>query len=233
MPDRNRIVLPGPSLRSVKTAKGEVLFVPEEWELLPPGDAGLTRRVKAATVTWTVQEKRGRKMWSRGLWAARAIIEAKRAELESERGTEKYARRRAGEVRRREDKQEDYVRSFAEAVKGFLAFAPVHGNLAQRVAEAVTRHATPVGSGTVARTQRIPLAKRAEAAVLAWMRHQATNYEELAIPRIKGKRREVRRELAQESRQLLDRYRRGQEIPTPCPLEKALQRSVSQSSQSA
>jgi hypothetical protein len=51
----------------------------------------------------------------------------------------------------------------------------------------VTDHATPVGSGTVARTKRIPVEQRAEAAVIAWMRHQTTGYDGMVIPRIKGK----------------------------------------------
>jgi hypothetical protein len=74
----------------------------------------------------------------------------------------------------------------------------------------------------VARTQRIPVEKRAEAAVIAWMRHQTTAYDSMVIPRIKGKRREVRRMLAQRSKELLARYRRGEPASDHCPLLKAL-----------
>jgi tryptophan-rich sensory protein len=49
------------------------------------------------------------------------------------------------------------------------------------LADAVTQHATPVGSGTVARTECIPTHERAEAAVIAWMRHHTTAYDEMAI----------------------------------------------------
>jgi hypothetical protein len=65
----------------------------------------------------------------------------------------------------------------------------------------VTDHATPVGSGTVARTKRILVEKRAEAAVIAWIRQQTTGYDGMAIPRVKGKRREVRRMLARRSQE--------------------------------
>jgi len=83
----------------------------------------------------------------------------------------------------------------------------------------VTVHATPVGSGTVARTERIPVAERAESAVIAWMRHQTTAYDRMAIPRVKGMRREVRRELAMISRALLDAHRRdAPHAPAACPL---------------
>jgi hypothetical protein len=74
----------------------------------------------------------------------------------------------------------------------------------------------------VARTKRIPVEKRAEAAVIAWMRHQTTGYDGMVIPRVKGKRREVRRMLARRSQELLARYRRGETVPEACPLQKAL-----------
>jgi hypothetical protein len=87
----------------------------------------------------------------------------------------------------------------------------------------VTEHATPVGSGTVARTERIPLERRAEAAVIAWMRHQTTAYDSMKIARVRGERREVRRELATISRAVLDLHRR--DVPhaaSACPLCHAL-----------
>ena len=90
----------------------------------------------------------------------------------------------------------------------------------------MTDHATPVGSGTVARTKRIPVEQRAEAAVIAWLRHQTTGYDSMKIARIKGKRREVRRMLAQRSKELLGRYRRGESVGEDCPLKKALEESL-------
>ena len=95
--------------------------------------------------------------------------------------------------------------------------------LAEMPTEAMTDHATPVGSRTVARTRRIPVEQRAEAAVIAWMRHQTTGYDGMVIPRIKGKRREVRRVLARRSHELLDGYRCGEPVPEGCPLERALE----------
>jgi hypothetical protein len=74
----------------------------------------------------------------------------------------------------------------------------------------------------VARTKRIPIERRAEAAVIAWMRHQTTGYDSMKIARVKGQRREVRRMLAQRSKELLGAYRRGDLITATCPLAKAL-----------
>lgn len=220
---------PGPGPRQVKTADGVVHTAPEGWELLPPGDAGVTRRVKAAGPTWVVSEKRGRKVFSRGIWAPAAHIERARAGLEAERSTPAYAAKRAADARRREREQAGYVDEFTIAVRTFLAFAPAHRELADRLARAVAEHATPVGSGTVARTERIPVAQRAESAVIAWLRHQTTAYDSMHIARIKGERREVRRKLAQESRKLLERYRRGEAVPAAeCPLTAALDDSASE-----
>lgn len=39
---------PGPTPNTVRTADGRILTAPEGWVLLPPGDAALTRRLKAA-----------------------------------------------------------------------------------------------------------------------------------------------------------------------------------------
>jgi hypothetical protein len=44
----------------------------------------------------------------------------------------------------------------------------------------------------------------------------------MVIPRIKGKRREVRRLLAARSKELLGRYRRGEPVPDECPFQKVL-----------
>ena len=222
MPTETRIVGPDPNDRAVRTAEGLVLSVPDGWELLLPGDAALTRRVKGGGPSWTVREKKGRRMFSRGVWAPAERITAVRADLEAERSTESYAKRRQADAKRREHKQTEYVEDFRAAVVTMLGFAPRYAELAQRLAEVVTTHATPVGSGTVARTQRIPIERRAESAVIAWLRHATTAYDDLKIPRVKGKRREVRRQLAQQSRKLLEGYRSGAAVDPTCPLQLAL-----------
>ncbi|MEZ6086515.1 MAG: DUF2293 domain-containing protein [Pirellulaceae bacterium] len=213
---------PGPTDRTVRAADGGIRTVPEHWQLLPPGDAALTRRVKAAGDHWIVQEKKGRKTFSRGLWAAADVIEKIRKDLLHERSQPAYAKKMESAAKRRDKLQEAYVGEFHDAIVTFLDFAPQHASLAQQLASAVAAHATPVGSGTVARTQRIPIDQRAQAAVIAWMRHQTTAYDSMIIPRVKGQRREVRRMLAARSKELLSRYRRGEPAPPGCPLVNAL-----------
>src|SRR3954463_13321331 len=100
---------PGPTPNTVRAADGTILTAPEGWALLPPGDAGLTRRVKAAGDHWVVQEKVGRRTFSRGVWAASATIDRIRGELEAERSTEGHARKREAAARRREEAQAEYV----------------------------------------------------------------------------------------------------------------------------
>ncbi len=219
--EKTRIVAPGPESNKVRTESGEILTVPATWKLLPPGDAGLTRRVKAAGPSWTVQERKGRKVFSKGVWAPAENIDAASNALEKERSTEAYAKRKLAAAVKRNNEQSEYVREFESAVLKFLRFHEKHQTLAQRLAKAVTEHATPVGSGTVARTERIPIERRAESAVIAWLRHQTTEYDDMKIQRVRGRRREVRRELAGESRELLQQYRLGKEIPQ-CALTSSL-----------
>lgn len=218
--------LPGLQPNTVRTQDGKVLTVPEGWVLLPPGDAALTRRVKAAVDHWVVAEKKGRKVFSKGIWAPGDAIVKIQADLELERADPAFARKKEADARRREKKQQEYVEDFHGAVAAFLDFHESYKLLEDQFARVVTLHATPVGSGTVARTQRIPVEERAEAAVIAWMRHQTTGYDNMVIPRIKGKRREVRRQLAKRSHELLSRYRRGESIPVDCPLATSLRQSA-------
>ena len=233
MPDQTRTVTPGSVEGRVRTDDGEELVVPEGWVLLPPGDAGWTRRVKAGGPTWTVKEKKGRRTFSRGVWAPKTRVEETKRALDAERSTEAYAKRRQRDQAKRQEKQAVYVEDFHGAVISFLGFHPSFQEDARKMATLVTAHATPVGSGTVARTERIPIEKRAESAVIAWLRHQTTAYDHMKIPRVKGKRREVRRMLAEESRKLLACYRRGDAVDVGnCVLQQALNASPMPDSES-
>ena len=84
----------------------EILALPrvpgcvDDKRLLPPGDAALTRRVKAAGPTWTVQEKKGRKTFSRGVWADASTIESIRSQLATERQELRQATSLASELNR-------------------------------------------------------------------------------------------------------------------------------------
>ena len=196
---------------------------------MPSGDPGLTRRLKStASDYWVVKRKIGRKEFGVGLCVPKGLAAAISEQLKAERETPEYQHKLETGRKRGEKKQEQYQEDFEAAVLGFLAFHPRWAELAKKFAKAVTAFTTPVGSGTVARTQRIPIEDRAKAAVIAWMRHNTTNYDERYIPRIAGKRREVRRDLAQDSIALLKSYRAGKDVPADCPLQKALNSSTCQ-----
>ena len=68
------------------------------------------------------------------MWAPAATIERIRAELEAERATEGYAKRKEADARRRDKAQAEYVEDFFGAVVTFLAFHPNHADLADRLA---------------------------------------------------------------------------------------------------
>jgi hypothetical protein len=219
------LLAPGPHPRSFRAPDGRLVSPPADWACLPPGDATLTRRVKAAGPSWTVQEKKGRKTFSHGVWAPKTTIDDVKAALLVERQDPAWQHKQVKNKERREQVQAVYAVSFEDSVRAFLAFHDRHHDVATALAARVAAHATPVGSGTVARTKRIPIEERAAAAVIAWLRHQTTGYDDMVIPRQKGARREVRRMLAERSRRLLERYRSGADIDDKCPLRRALQRT--------
>ncbi|MBQ7178746.1 MAG: DUF2293 domain-containing protein, partial [Victivallales bacterium] len=66
---------------------------------------------------------------------------------------------------------------FEKAVLEFLGFHKRYAELAVRLAKVITEFTTLVSSGTIARTQRIPIGQRARAAVIAWMRYNTTDYD--------------------------------------------------------
>jgi hypothetical protein len=216
-----QIVTPGKN-GQLLNEYGMPVVPPAGWSFLPAGDAGVTRKVTAQGKYWRVQYKKGRKTISKGVWAPAETIAQAQQTVAAVRKTDGYQRKRAAELKRREQKQEQYEGEFYGAVLAYLNFHPRYRELAGQMAKAVTEHAVPVGSGTVARTQMIPLEERASRAVIAWMRHQTTAYDNMQIARIKGERRAVRRELAQQSVQLLRAYRAGRAIPENCPLQQAV-----------
>ena len=201
---------------------GKSVTVPESWIYIPSGDPGLTRRLKNTTDCWQVVHKRKNRIEAVGLWCDAAIAEKVKADLDEERSNPFYLRKLEQARQARIAKQDAYVVEFRQAVVDYLAFAPEYEEMAWDLADAVTDQCIAVGSGTVARTERIPLAQRAEAAIIAWMRHQTTAYDHMVIARIKGERRAIRRQLAEKSRELLEVYRSGGEAPENCPLKAAL-----------
>ncbi len=225
MEPENKIVKPGLNGTFIGE-NGEQVSPPAGWAFLAAGDAGLTRKVTAQGIFWRVQAQMGRRTISKGIWAPGETIAVARQEVEAVRSTTAYQNKLASDRQRRGKKQAEYEKEFCLEVRTFLAFAPRHQELEEKMAEAVTVHAVPVGSGTVARTAMIPVEERAAKAVIAWMRHQTTAYEAMQIPRIKGKRREIRRMLADRSVELLKAYREGVETSTDCPLRQALEKST-------
>jgi len=201
---------------------GGILIPPSDWSFLPAGDAGITRKVTSKGAYWKVEVKKGRRTISLGIWASETTISQAKQEVQQIRLTDEYQKKQTYAADRRDKKQTEYEADFCFAVECFLDFHSNYKQLEKKLAKAVTVHAIPVGSGTVARTKLIPIEERAALAVIAWMRHQTTAYDNLKIARLKGERRAVRRSLSQQSVELLGSYREGQAIPENCPLQKAL-----------
>jgi hypothetical protein len=216
-----QIVSPGPN-GSLINEYGQPVKPPKDWAFLPAGDAGITRKVTAQGEYWRVQYKKGRRTISKGVWAPKTTIQHAQEAVVEVRATDEYKKKQDYALKRRTKKQAEYDTEFCKAVEDYLNFQERYKNLEQKMAKAVTEHAIPVGSGTVARTQMIPIEERASRAVIAWMRHKTTAYDNLKIANRKGERRAVRRTLAQQSVVLLSNYRKGSEIKEDCLLQKAI-----------
>lgn len=216
-----RILSPGKN-NTLTDENGKEVALPAGWDFLPSGDAAITRKVTAMGSYWRVQERKGRKVFSHGLWAPSENINIAKKQTTLQRQDPLYQRKLDQSRIRREKQQEIYSQEFKAEIRHFLNFHPKHKELEEKVAILITEHAIPVGSGTVARTKMIPIQQRASKAVIAWMRHQTTAYDNMIIARIKGERRRVRQKLAIDSLMLLENYRKGGEITPNCPILRAM-----------
>lgn len=205
---------------------GEKVLPPVGWSFLPAGDSGVTRKITSVGIYWRVQAKKGRRIYSKGIWAPMAAIEKAKHEIDVMRCSDSYQKTLKNAALRRETKQNEYEAEFRIAVEEFLDFHKLHKNAEKIIAKAVTAHTIPIGSGTVARTVMIPLEERVSRAVIAWMRHNTTAYDYLQIKRIKGERRKTRRLLAGQSIEILTKYRLGLPLDVNCPLQKVLNKIV-------
>lgn len=223
-----RLMKPGPN-GQVINEYGLAETPPTDWSFLKAGDAAVTRKVTAAGPIWRVQVQKGRRIQSLGIWAPKAHIDQAKNAVDQMRSAPDYAKKQKNAARSRAKKQTAYQEEFLQEIISYLGFHPKYATLQQKMASLVTEHAIPIGSGTVARTQMIPIEERAGKAVIAWMRHKTTNYDHLKIARIKGERRKVRKQLAQQSIKVLLPYRNGDSIPADCPLWAALSSELSAS----
>jgi hypothetical protein len=152
---------------------------PEGWELLPSGDAFVTRRVKAAGVYRTLWRPRDRKHGHRqllGILAPASVIA--QAQEQAAETADVRARRRVAGAAYRVRKEEAYRQELADAIVKFLDFAPAYAGLAPSIATGAAERAGEVGSGRVGRTRTLTLDERGALAARALIRHRYTDYEE-------------------------------------------------------
>ncbi|MCL4553069.1 MAG: DUF2293 domain-containing protein [Candidatus Marsarchaeota archaeon] len=154
---------------------GEV-SIPKNWELLKTGDAGLTRAVRKVGPYWEVVEKARQFTKVIGTLAPAQLIEKVRTERAA--CAEELETKRAASAKSR--KRKELLKSGklrAEIIK-YLEFRSEFEKEAQEIAESVVSWTTPVGSGTVGRSQSLSPAEIAERAVRAHLRHEMTNYDQ-------------------------------------------------------
>ena len=154
---------------------GEV-SIPKNWELLKTGDAGLTRAVRKVGPYWEVVEKRRKLTTVVGTFAPTDIIEQVKADRAA-RAEDLEAKRIASAKSRKRKELLKSGKLRAEIIK-YLEFRSEFEQEAQEIAESVVSWTTPVGSGTVGRSQSLSPAEIAERAVRAHLRHEMTNYDQ-------------------------------------------------------
>ena len=155
------------------TSDGNFFVPPKHWSFLPAGDAGVTRKITARGIYNRVQVKKGRRFISKGIWAPSNIIAEAKNEVVATRSTDEYKIKLNKDRGRRAKKQVEYEVEFCGEIERFLNFHENYKIYEKQIAKLVTAHAIPVGSGTVARTQMIPIEERAARAVIAWMIQQS------------------------------------------------------------
>lgn len=153
--------------------------IPEDWELLPTGEAFVTRTVKAAGLYWLAWSPRTRQRPHRrliGLWAPRSAIEGARAAAVATE--QKRARQRKQGEAYRQRQEQSYQAELRAAILVFLDFRKAHQDLAEKIADEASARAAVVGSGRVGRTKKIDIEERAALAAKAYIRHRFTSYED-------------------------------------------------------
>lgn len=170
-------------------------------ELLPSGDAAITRRAKkyskrwAVVVRWSTARKRFERQ---GLLVEPQAIG--QAEDESQNDAEQRKKQRAHGAAARQRDDEKYVRQFAEAVRRQYPSCPPQEEFA------IARHACTRNSGRVGRKQaaRELESTAIRSAVIAHIRHVHTNYDE-RIAKV-GDRDTARDEVSDLVAGILDRW---------------------------
>jgi hypothetical protein len=170
-------------------------------ELLPSGDAAITRRAKkyskrwAVVVRWSTARKRFERQ---GLLVEPQAIGQAEDESLSDAEQRKKQREHGAAARQRDD--EKFVRQFAEAIRRQYPSCPPQEEFA------IARHACTRNSGRVGRKQaaRELESTAIRSAVIAHIRHVHTDYDERISRR--GDRDTARDEVGELVATILDRW---------------------------
>ncbi len=150
--------------------------IPQSWEFLKTGEAGLTRAVRKAGPYWEVAEKARQFTKVIGTLAPAQVIEQVRTERAAR--AEELETKRAASAKTRERKERIEGERLREEVLKYLDFKPEHEEEAWDIADFVVFWTMRVGAGTVGRSRSLSLAEIGERAVRAHLRHNITGYDQ-------------------------------------------------------
>ena len=151
------------------------LSLPVGWVFDPPGDVFVTREVKKGTYRVLLKRRKGYTA-TLGVFCPEANLAG--AEKRWDETAEYRAWQRAIGQSLRERAEERYRAELEEAIIDLLGFRLQHAAMAREIARGAVAQATPVGSGRVGRTRRLPLSQRAEFAARTFICHRHTDCEE-------------------------------------------------------
>jgi hypothetical protein len=184
---------------------GTAVDIPADYEEIPPGAAGLTRKVKQRSGTVYLRMRKSRGGWNRvvGILAPCSVVEAVRAEQAAT--AEDRAKRRAASANARARRE---ARLRQAAVADLLKIFP---GMPGRHAEAIAARTFEVGSGRVGRTSAVDWTEKLRLGTVAWVRHRLTGYDELLAD---GRDREAaRQQVGPEIARVLNEWKSGPQEP--------------------
>jgi hypothetical protein len=127
-------------------------------------------------VSWQPRSQHRQHRRLLGLWAPSQVIAE--AQVRAEETAARRAAKRALGTQSRQRQEDRYRHELENAIVRFLAFAPMHHERQQRIAEQTATHAAVVGSGRVGRIRKLTVDERAALSVRAYIRHHFTSYHD-------------------------------------------------------
>ena len=156
----------------IKIWPGQSVKIPSKYVAVLPSDPYLTRKIKSLSDTVFLKMRKGRQYSSVvTMFAPKEAVEEaeKLAEASQEERAKKRKAARAYQAKRENEHQADMV----------VTMRRVFPKMPAEIAPKIVQHAFEVSSGRVGRTRMLDTKEKIRLAVVAYIRHNRTRYDEL------------------------------------------------------